>query len=289
MGAAYDPTRRHIERGPRRILAGRNAGHLRPRRRRTPTPGSRRWRPCPPGSCGRCGRFPPRSPTPGSAIPSHNVTPVPDYTRICVGGGIDNSPACLEAVLRRHQPRPCPGGDPPHGAAPGLRPVEHSRSALRRRQPRAGGPWAPGLRRPDDGARPQCAGRGGRRQRPTRPGPAYDLDDAEWAGGSSNGLDAVYGWMYDDGFDSGNLDCLHRGRRRLLGPPQGHPRRLRVRAQPGHGCRRRHARATRTAATKAARPWRSRWPSPARRHGVHLQLGGGGCRAPAWSDLTGAP
>ena len=46
---------------------------------------------------------------------------------------------------------------------------------------------------------------------PPDPGQAYDLDDAEWAGGSSNGLDAVYGWMYDDGFDSGNLDCLHRG------------------------------------------------------------------------------
>jgi hypothetical protein len=46
---------------------------------------------------------------------------------------------------------------------------------------------------------------------PPDPGQAYDLDDAEWAGGSANGLDAVYGWMYDDGFDSGNLDCGHRG------------------------------------------------------------------------------
>ena len=41
-------------------------------------------------------------------------------------------------------------------------------------------------------------------------GPAYQLDDAEWAGGASNGLDAVYGWMYDDGFNSGNLDCPRR-------------------------------------------------------------------------------
>ena len=46
---------------------------------------------------------------------------------------------------------------------------------------------------------------------PPDPGQAYVLDDAEWAGGSSNGLDADYGWMYDDGFDSGNLDCNHRG------------------------------------------------------------------------------
>src|SRR6202044_4225816 len=45
---------------------------------------------------------------------------------------------------------------------------------------------------------------------PPDPGRAYVLDDAEWAGGSSNGLDAVYGWMYDDGYDSGNLDCVRR-------------------------------------------------------------------------------
>jgi hypothetical protein len=46
---------------------------------------------------------------------------------------------------------------------------------------------------------------------PPDPGSGYVLDDAEWAGGSANGLDAVYGWMYDDGYNSGNLDCLHRG------------------------------------------------------------------------------
>ncbi len=46
---------------------------------------------------------------------------------------------------------------------------------------------------------------------PPDPGRGYALDDAEWAGGSSNGLDAVYGWMYEDGYDSGNLDCVHRG------------------------------------------------------------------------------
>ena len=45
---------------------------------------------------------------------------------------------------------------------------------------------------------------------PPEPGQAYVLDDAEWAGGSSNGLDAVYGWMYDDGYNSGNLDCQRR-------------------------------------------------------------------------------
>ena len=46
---------------------------------------------------------------------------------------------------------------------------------------------------------------------PPDPGPDYDVVDTEWAGGSSNGLDAVYGWMYDDGIGSGNLDCPKGG------------------------------------------------------------------------------
>jgi hypothetical protein len=46
---------------------------------------------------------------------------------------------------------------------------------------------------------------------PPDPGKDYDVVDTEWAGGSSNGLDAVYGWMYDDGVGSGNLDCPKGG------------------------------------------------------------------------------
>ena len=46
---------------------------------------------------------------------------------------------------------------------------------------------------------------------PPDPGTDYDVVDTEWAGGSSNGLDAVYGWIYDDGIGSGNLDCPKGG------------------------------------------------------------------------------
>ena len=35
----------------------------------------------------------------GISDPRHNVAPVPDYTRDCFAGGIDNSPTCLDAVL----------------------------------------------------------------------------------------------------------------------------------------------------------------------------------------------
>jgi len=30
---------------------------------------------------------------------------------------------------------------------------------------------------------------------------------SDWAGGQPNGLVAYFGWMYDDGYGSGNLDC----------------------------------------------------------------------------------
>jgi len=36
-----------------------------------------------------------------------------------------------------------------------------------------------------------------------------------------NGLDATYGWMYDDGVDSGNLDCLRAGAPGCWGHRQG--------------------------------------------------------------------
>ena len=90
-------------------------------------------------------------------------------------------------------------------------------------------------------------------------GPNYVLDDAEWAGGSSNGLDAVYGWMYDDGFDSGNLDCLHRGAAGCWGHRKG------ILDDFGSGANlvmgaAVEATATATVAIPVGRPWRSRWP-----------------------------
>ena len=148
MGAAYDPTgdTSSEDRGgsslAATLAASTQAGRLRLHLEAGPGVHVRR------AAAAHCGRSPPRSPTPGSAIPRHNVAPVPDYTRVCVAGGIDNSPACLDAVLARHQPRPRARRHPPHGAAGGLRPAEHPRPALRRRQPREGRPRAPGLRRP---------------------------------------------------------------------------------------------------------------------------------------------
>ena len=106
----------------------------------------------------------------GIRDPGHNVAPVPDFTRVCADGGLDDSAACIGAALGRHQSRPRARRHPPHGAPAGLRSLERARSALRRGQPRAGGSGAPGLRRPHDRPQPECAAGRGRRQRPARSG-----------------------------------------------------------------------------------------------------------------------
>ena len=210
------------------------------------------------------------------------MAPVPDYTRVCSDGGLDNSPACIGAVLAAINHAHALEGIRPMVLPPGFARlsmpdqlfVAVNLERVDRGLPAFGGLTAALDRNAQQGANDA--------NDPPDPGQAYDLDDAEWAGGSSNGLDAVYGWMYDDGFDSGNLDCLHRGAAGLLGAPQGHPRRLRLRPQPRDGCRHRHARATPTAATSGGTSMAVTLAvADAPVHAVHLQLGAGGRRAAA--------
>lgn len=147
----------------------------------------------------------------GVPDPSHNVQPEPDYIRTCAETGVDDAAACintaLAAINHAHllegvRPMVLPMGFAQLDIPEQLFVVVNLERADRGLPTFSG--LSPGLdanaqRGADDA------------NDPPDPGPAYVLDDAEWAGGSSNGLDAVYGWMYDDGYDSGNLDCLHRG------------------------------------------------------------------------------
>jgi hypothetical protein len=147
----------------------------------------------------------------GISDPRHNVAPVPDYTQDCFAGGIDNSPSCLGAVLQAIN----------HAhALEGIRPMvlpadfatlsipEQLLIVVNLERIDRGLPAFGGLTTALD----RNAQRGAdTADDPPDLGRSYDLEDGEWAGGSSNGLDADYGWMYDDGLDSGNLDCLHRG------------------------------------------------------------------------------
>jgi hypothetical protein len=143
--------------------------------------------------------------------PGHNVAAVPDYTQDCFAGGIDNSPSCLGAVLQAinhaHElegirPMVLPA-DFAHLSIPDQLFIVVNLERIDRGLPAFGGLTT---------ALDSNAQRGAdTADDPPDLGQSYDLEDGEWAGGSSNGLDADYGWMYDDGFDSGNLDCLHRG------------------------------------------------------------------------------
>jgi hypothetical protein len=147
----------------------------------------------------------------GISDPRHNVAPVPDFTQDCVAGRIDNSPRCLNAallainhahVLEGIRPMVLPA-DFAQLSIPDQLFVAVNLERVDRGLPVFGGLTTALNRNAQRGADTA--------DDPPDPGQSYDLDDAEWAGGSSNGLDADYGWMYDDGFDSGNLDCVHRG------------------------------------------------------------------------------
>jgi hypothetical protein len=146
----------------------------------------------------------------GISDPSSNIEPIPDYTRICAPNGLDDSPVCLDAVLaavnRAHALE---------GIRPMVLPPDYGHLTVPEQLF-----VAVNLERVDRGLAPfvgltaaldRNAQRGADDANdPPDPGRAYALDDAEWAGGSSNGLDAVYGWMYDDGYNSGNLDCVRQ-------------------------------------------------------------------------------
>jgi hypothetical protein len=146
----------------------------------------------------------------GIADPPRNVPPSPDYTKTCRSGGLDDSPACIAAALAaiNHARRL-------EGIHPMVLPADFASLSLTdqlfvtvnlERVDRGLTPFVGLTTALNDNAQVGAD----EAEDPPALGSAYQLDDAEWAGGASNGLDAVYGWMYDDGFNSGNLDCTHR-------------------------------------------------------------------------------
>ena len=147
----------------------------------------------------------------GIADPAHNVAPTPDFTRLCASTGIDDSARCIGAVLDAVNHAHALEGIGPMVLPSGFGELSVPQQLLvaidLERVDRHLTPFA-GLTAALDANAQRGADAA---NDPPDPGRRYLLDDAEWAGGSANGLDAVYGWMYDDGFDSGNLDCLHPG------------------------------------------------------------------------------
>jgi len=147
----------------------------------------------------------------GIPDPPRSLPPKPDFTIVCAPTGLDSSAACIDAVLRALN-----AARAAEGVKPMVLPGDFGDLTIPEQLL-----VAINLERVDRGLDPfvgltdmldRSAQRGAdTADDPPDPGPDYTIADTEWAGGSSNGLDAVYGWMYDDGLNSGNLDCPKAG------------------------------------------------------------------------------
>jgi hypothetical protein len=163
------------------------------------------------------GTLRPRGALPANASATHIPDPPktvpanPNFTEACAPSGLDSSAGCIQPALEAvDNARGAEGVKAmvlPAGFASLTVPQQLFVAVNLERVDRGLAPFA-GL----------TAGLNANAQRgadiandPPDPGKDYDVVDTEWAGGSSNGLDAVYGWMYDDGIGSGNLDCPKAG------------------------------------------------------------------------------
>jgi hypothetical protein len=147
----------------------------------------------------------------GFVDPPRNVAPQPDYLQTCAPSGLDRSARCLAATVAAFD-----HARALEGVGPLVLPEDFLELSVpeqlfvvidAERVDRGLAPFV-GLTAALDSDAQRGADRA---DDPPDPGPSYLLYDGEWAGGSVNAVDAVYGWMYDDGYDSGNLDCLTRG------------------------------------------------------------------------------
>jgi hypothetical protein len=147
----------------------------------------------------------------GIPDPPTNVGPQPDYFDICAQSGIDTSTRCTAATLAALD-----HARALEGVGPMVLPTDFAQLTVPEQLF-----VVINLERVDRGLAPfvgLTAGLDGNARKgadaandPPPLGDAYLLVDGEWAGGSVNALDAVYGWMYDDGAGSGNLDCPRAG------------------------------------------------------------------------------
>jgi hypothetical protein len=144
------------------------------------------------------------------ADPARTVPPDPDYVGICAGG-VDESAPCLSAALEAVNHARAAEGVKPMVLTPGFERLGVPEQVLvvvnLERVDRGLAPFVGRTDELDANARKGAVAG----DDPPDPGPRYQVVDTIWAGGSSNGLDAAYGWMYDDGPGSTNLDCPKTG------------------------------------------------------------------------------
>jgi hypothetical protein len=146
----------------------------------------------------------------GIADPPHTEPAEPDYERSCAQSGLDDSARCLSAILAAvNHARAAEGVKPmvlPAGFAR-MSVVEQLFVTTNLERADRGLPPFVGM-----SAQLDANSAAGAAKANDPPNPSFALgDDTEWSGGSVNGLDADYGWMYDDGRGSGNVDCPRTG------------------------------------------------------------------------------
>ena len=231
----------------------------------TSTPGSRPSPPCPAAPCDPCARFPPRNRSRASRIPRTTWRPCPTTPRTAPTRDWTTPP-------RARAPPSPPSTMPTHSRACGpwcsrwdsraLTMPEQLFVAINLERVDRGLPPFVGLTTALD-ANAQHGRR--RRQRPARSRP-----------GLRPGRLRVGRRVVQRARRGVRVDVRRRLRQRqprlhaprrggVLGAPQGHPRRFRLRRRPGDGRGRRRQRRHAQRATRAGPPWRSRSPWPARR------------------------
>ena len=146
----------------------------------------------------------------GIPDPPHTVPANPDYTRSCAVSGTDSSAPCLAAILTAVD-----NARAAEGVKAMTLPADFARLTIPEQLF-----VVVNLERVDRGLPPfvglsaamDANAAKGAADANDPPDPKGVIgDDEEWAGGSVNGLDADYGWMYDDGRGSGNIDCPRTG------------------------------------------------------------------------------
>ena len=140
--------------------------------------------------------------------PPQNIPPSPNFLSSCSGTQYDNSAGCTNAVLQAIANGRSHEGLGPMSLPSGwysLTPAEQLFVATN-------------LERADRGLTPlsgmataldQSAVQGAQQSQDPEPPAGFPWSSwgSNWAGAVGNSLEAIYYWMYDDGLNSGNVDC----------------------------------------------------------------------------------
>ncbi|HXX89713.1 MAG TPA: hypothetical protein VEI83_05770 [Acidimicrobiales bacterium] len=144
----------------------------------------------------------------GPNNPPNNIPPNPDFLQSCQGGTYDNSAGCTNATLQaiaNARAQEGLGGMVLPGNWYSLTAQEQLFVATNLERTARGYPPLAGMATALDQAAAQGAAQS---QDPTPPsGFPWSTWGSNWAGAVGNSLEAMYFWMYDDGMNSGNIDC----------------------------------------------------------------------------------